>query len=71
MSGHSESKPIAIYYEQPSWFVPLFQQLQEQPGPEAFSDGGGRSAPRGGSTARQTREQLQDARHGFTPFDRS
>jgi len=21
------SKPIAIYYEQPNWFVPLFQQL--------------------------------------------
>jgi hypothetical protein len=27
MSGNSESKPIAIYYEQPNWFVPLFQQL--------------------------------------------
>jgi hypothetical protein len=27
MSGHAESKPIAIYYEQPHWFVPLFQQL--------------------------------------------
>src|ERR1700730_15973330 len=23
----SENKPIAIYYEQPNWFVPLFQQL--------------------------------------------
>lgn len=27
MSGNGESKPIAIYYEQPNWFVPLFQQL--------------------------------------------
>src|SRR5260370_38848572 len=27
MSGNSESKPIAIYYEQPNWFVPLLQQL--------------------------------------------
>jgi hypothetical protein len=27
MSGNNESKPIAIYYEQPNWFVPLFQQL--------------------------------------------
>src|SRR5258708_23755911 len=27
MSGNGESKPIAIYYEQPNWFVPLFQQM--------------------------------------------
>src|SRR5882757_7638200 len=27
MSGNRESKPIAIYYEQPNWFVPLFHQL--------------------------------------------
>src|SRR5882762_1155556 len=27
MSANGESKPIAIYYEQPNWFVPLFQQL--------------------------------------------
>ena len=30
MSGNSESKPIAIYYEQPNWFVPLFQQLDKR-----------------------------------------
>src|SRR6201987_3029797 len=26
-NGNEASKPIAIYYEQPNWFVPLFQQL--------------------------------------------
>src|SRR5260370_15801330 len=26
-NGNERSKPIAIYYEQPNWFVPLFQQL--------------------------------------------
>jgi hypothetical protein len=26
-NGEDLSKPIAIYYEQPNWFVPLFQQL--------------------------------------------
>ena len=26
-NGNAASKPIAIYYEQPNWFVPLFQQL--------------------------------------------
>jgi D-ala D-ala ligase C-terminus len=26
-SGNGESRPIAIYYEQPNWFVPLFQQM--------------------------------------------
>jgi hypothetical protein len=30
MSGNSESRPIAIYYEQPNWFVPLFQQLDKR-----------------------------------------
>ncbi len=26
-NGNERDKPIAIYYEQPNWFVPLFQQL--------------------------------------------
>jgi hypothetical protein len=26
-NGNERNKPIAIYYEQPNWFVPLFQQL--------------------------------------------
>src|ERR1700687_5536470 len=26
-NGNARNKPIAIYYEQPNWFVPLFQQL--------------------------------------------
>ena len=26
-NGNAARKPIAIYYEQPNWFVPLFQQL--------------------------------------------
>src|SRR5260370_34780465 len=26
-NGNERGKPIAIYYEQPNWFVPLFQQL--------------------------------------------
>src|SRR6266404_7055100 len=26
-NGNAANKPIAIYYEQPNWFVPLFQQL--------------------------------------------
>jgi hypothetical protein len=26
-NGNAASKPIAIYYEQPNWFVPLFQQM--------------------------------------------
>src|ERR1700741_988276 len=26
-NGTGATKPIAIYYEQPNWFVPLFQQL--------------------------------------------
>src|SRR5258705_11398430 len=26
-NGNEGDKPIAIYYEQPNWFVPLFQQL--------------------------------------------
>lgn len=26
-NGTGPSKPIAIYYEQPNWFVPLFQQM--------------------------------------------
>src|ERR1700757_984744 len=26
-NGNAANKPIAIYYEQPTWFVPLFQQL--------------------------------------------
>jgi hypothetical protein len=26
-NGNKLSKPIAIYYEQPNWFVPLFQQM--------------------------------------------
>src|SRR5260370_36260095 len=28
--GNEGDKPIAIYYEQPNWFVPLFQQLDER-----------------------------------------
>jgi hypothetical protein len=26
-NGNAASKPIAIYYEQPNWFVPLFKQM--------------------------------------------
>ncbi len=26
-NGNERNKPIAIYYEQPNWFVPLFQQM--------------------------------------------
>src|SRR6266849_3348676 len=26
-TGSERNKPIAIYYEQPNWFVPLFQQM--------------------------------------------
>jgi hypothetical protein len=26
-NGNQRDKPIAIYYEQPNWFVPLFQQM--------------------------------------------
>ena len=26
-NGNGPNKPIAIYYEQPNWFVPLFQQM--------------------------------------------
>src|SRR6202047_2580439 len=26
-NGNGGNKPIAIYYEQPNWFVPLFQQM--------------------------------------------
>jgi hypothetical protein len=28
--GHALEKPIAIYYEHPSWFQPLFQKLDER-----------------------------------------
>ena len=28
--GHGLEKPIAIYYEHPDWFRPLFQQLDER-----------------------------------------
>src|SRR2546425_991725 len=28
--GHGPDKPIAIYYEHPDWFRPLFQQLDER-----------------------------------------
>jgi len=26
-NGNERNKPIAIYYEQPNWFVPLFKQM--------------------------------------------
>jgi len=26
-NGSERNKPIAIYYEQPNWFVPLFNQM--------------------------------------------
>jgi len=29
-NGHGFEKPIAIYYEHPDWFRPLFQQLDER-----------------------------------------
>jgi hypothetical protein len=32
-SGHGLEKPIAIYYEHPDWFRPLFQQLDERGAP--------------------------------------
>ena len=29
-NGNALEKPIAIYYEHPDWFRPLFQQLDER-----------------------------------------
>src|SRR5438874_6033018 len=29
-NGYGPEKPIAIYYEHPDWFRPLFQQLDER-----------------------------------------
>jgi hypothetical protein len=29
-NGNERNKPIAIYYEQPNWFVPLFKQMDER-----------------------------------------
>jgi len=29
-NGYGLEKPIAIYYEHPDWFRPLFQQLDER-----------------------------------------
>src|ERR1700758_4212793 len=29
-SGHGDTRPIAIYYEQQHWFKPLFEQLDKK-----------------------------------------